>query len=50
MEMYHLNEDQVSVVLIQMEAIEQFHYERHSNLNGYVFLLLKQKLSFRLIP
>jgi hypothetical protein len=34
-EMYHLNEDQVLEVLIQMEVIERFHYERRSNLNRY---------------
>jgi hypothetical protein len=30
-EMYHLDEDQVLVDSIQMEVIEQPHYERQSN-------------------
>lgn len=32
MEMYHLDEDQVLMELIQMEVIEQYHFEQQSNL------------------
>jgi hypothetical protein len=41
--MYHLTEDQVLEVLIQMEVIEQFHYERQSNLNEK-FIIIKMNV------